>query len=449
MAICSAEWAVRLMRDKVDEQTEWHAVVLVKMLCEKMAETTYRALENRRAGQERIRKTAKGPQVCSRRDPVYCALTMPVPTSGCGCSWSPAFQGVIDQVIQQHVQELAEAKCRMQELEHELRCVRSEEAAGSIVPVTPVSPNSANSGGNVMDVSGVGHALSVRKTASESSAMMQSVGLGSKFRMRCLEARRVRNRSLDASQILKELKDSSISVEEFFLQKDETVSQFQKSMDSKVLSLTDDNSGFLEFDGLSNYEMFQAWLQSHRFDLVITILLCLNVIWMATELQITGSFSGFLLGVQESSLVHIDQRQAVSRFFQYGDYIFTAFFTLDVIVRIIVLKRKFWKVCMNYVDALVTVAAIVEILLVTTMNSAFLFRLLRIGKLARALRLVTMSNTLASLELLTKCLMASVDMLFWTFCLLACVQCVAGMLISGLCRDFIENDTWASQAQYN
>ena len=27
----------------------------------------------------------------------------------------------------------------------------------------------------------------------------------------------------------------------------------------------------------------------------------------------------------------------------------------------------------------------------------------------------------------------------------ACVQCVAGMLISGLCRDFIENDTWASQ----
>lgn len=352
---------------------------------------------------------------------------MPVP-SGCRCSWSPAFQEVIDQVIQQHVQELAEAKCRMQELEHEVRRLRSEAE----------TPDSPNSGGNVMDVSGVGHALSVRKTASESSAPVDFIGLGSKFRMRCLEARRVRNRSLDASQILKELKDSTMSVEEFFLQKDETVSQFEKSMDSKVLSLTDDNS---EFDGLSNYELFQSWLQSHRFDLVITILLCLNVIWMAAELQITGSFSGFLLGVQESSLVHIDRRQAVSRFFQYGDYTFTAFFTLDVIVRIIVLKRKFWKVCMNYVDALVTVAAIVEILLVTTMNSAFLFRLLRIGKLARALRLVTMSNTLASLELLTKCLMASVDMLFWTFCLLACVQCVAGMLISGLCRDFIENES--------
>lgn len=37
-----------------------------------------------------------------------------------------------------------------------------------------------------------------------------------------------------------------------------------------------------------------------------------------------------------------------------------------------------------------------------------LFRILRIGKLARALRVVTMSNTLASLELLTKCLQSSV-----------------------------------------
>ena len=38
------------------------------------------------------------------------------------------------------------------------------------------------------------------------------------------------------------------------------------------------------------------------------------------RLQITGSFSGYLLGVQDSSMVSIDQRKAVSRFFQNGDY---------------------------------------------------------------------------------------------------------------------------------
>ena len=50
-----------------------------------------------------------------------------------------------------------------------------------------------------------------------------------------------------------------------------------------------------------------------------------------------------------------------------------------------------------------------------------------------------MTNVLSSLQLLIKCLMASIDMLFWTFCLLTFMQCVAGMIVSTLCRDYIEN----------
>lgn len=69
-----------------------------------------------------------------------------------------------------------------------------------------------------------------------------------------------------------------------------------------------------------------------------------------------------------------------------------------------------------------------------------LFRLLRIGKLARAIRMVTMNSVLASLQLLIKCIAASMNMLFWSFCLLTFVQCVAGMVASTLCRDFIENE---------
>ena len=68
---------------------------------------------------------------------------------------------------------------------------------------------------------------------------------------------------------------------------------------------------------------------------------------------------------------------------------------------------------MNYVDVLVTVASLVEVAfvaLVLPMNPT-LFRLLRIGKLARALRMVTMTSVLSSLQLLIKCLSASLDML--------------------------------------
>ncbi|CAE8646917.1 unnamed protein product [Polarella glacialis] len=74
-------------------------------------------------------------------------------------------------------------------------------------------------------------------------------------------------------------------------------------------------------------------------------------------------------------------------------------------------------------------------------------RLLRVGKLARALRMVTTSNALQSLELLLKCLVASVNMLCWSFILLFVVQCIAGMIIANLVRYYIsdESNSWETR----
>ena len=66
-----------------------------------------------------------------------------------------------------------------------------------------------------------------------------------------------------------------------------------------------------------------------------------------------------------------------------------------------------------------------------------LIRILRLGKLARMLRLVSMGSVLQSLQLLVKSLVSSVDMLFWSFGFLAFLQCVAGLVISTLCREYI------------
>eukprot|EP00913_Durusdinium_trenchii_P007244 g6808.t1 len=143
-------------------------------------------------------------------------------------------------------------------------------------------------------------------------------------------------------------------------------------------------------------------------------------------------------------MISADVWPGLEQFISVGDLIFSALFALDVTIRILVLGVKFFKVCMNYVDLGVTIASLAEIFIFAATPSGFvnpvLFRLLRIGKLARALRMVTMSNVLASLQLLLKCLAASMDMLFWTFCLLTFLQCVAGMIVSTLARDFITDE---------
>ena len=44
-------------------------------------------------------------------------------------------------------------------------------------------------------------------------------------------------------------------------------------------------------------------------------------------------------------------------------------------------------------------------------------------------------------QLLLKCLAASRDMLFWSFLLLTFVQCVAGMVVTTLCWQFIQDES--------
>ncbi|CAJ1367651.1 unnamed protein product [Effrenium voratum] len=374
---------------------------------------------------------------------------MPVPPGfelGRGTEWqmaSQAFQAVVDKVVQQHVLELAK-------VEHQTHMMlqafaekeRQQSPERFEAPV--LEKKDRHRSADRLEVGHVRSVASVRSNKSDSGESKESMSLAKKFQRRCIEARRS-PRHIEASDILGQIDASDNDVVKFFKSPDATVQEFF-AMEKEVASAsnratsTQQSAWSKEYAQLPTYAKLQAWLQSHRFDLVITLLLGLNVIWMACELQIAGTYTGLEVGVLSSSLVPTDYRDAVSHFFEVGDVVFTCCFTLDVAARVIILRTKFWRVCMNYIDFVVTIASMVEIIITTPVNP-FLFRLLRIGKLSRALRLVTLSNTLQSLELLTKCLMASVDMLFWTFCLLACVQCVAGMLVSGLCREFIEDSS--------
>ncbi|CAJ1420432.1 unnamed protein product [Effrenium voratum] len=209
--------------------------------------------------------------------------------------------------------------------------------------------------------------------------------------------------------------------------------------------LSDTPSEFIRrYQGLSRFQKLQMFLQSHQFEMIIFFVLCLNVLWMAFQLQVTGSAGGFLLGLVEDPAMRPGEEGNWESFFVVGDLIFAGIFTLDVLLRICVLRLKFWKVPMNFVDVAVSATTLAEVTLYYTLTlpvNPIFFRLLRIGKLVRAVRMVTMTSMLGSLQLLVKCLAASKDMLFWSFCLLTFVQCIAGMILGTLCTEFIHDET--------
>ena len=138
----------------------------------------------------------------------------------------------------------------------------------------------------------------------------------------------------------------------------------------------------------------------------MAVILCFNVLWMALDLQFFGSIAGYHLHVFTMP-VPPEQVPTWESVLTIGDLLFTGVFVLDVIVRICVLRSKFWKQFMNYVDVAVSVTNLAEfgVLYATTLPvNPILFRLLRLGKLARAIRMINMTSVLGSLQLLVKCL---------------------------------------------
>ncbi|CAE7582625.1 unnamed protein product [Symbiodinium natans] len=214
------------------------------------------------------------------------------------------------------------------------------------------------------------------------------------------------------------------------------------SSDDWLPQLFEDTEQSASFSSLSRCQRARIYFQSASYEMVIASLLCINVMWMAFELQLYGAQSGQLLGIDEVTPM---DKAWWDHFFEVGDIAFTGIFTVDVLLRITILQSDFWRVWLNYIDFAVSLISVAEVAVAYVSQglpvSPILFRLLRMGKLARAFRMVTMSSVLNSLQLLIKCLAASRDMLLWSFCLLTFVQCVAGLILSTLCRDFIENES--------
>ncbi|CAE7235941.1 unnamed protein product, partial [Symbiodinium pilosum] len=175
----------------------------------------------------------------------------------------------------------------------------------------------------------------------------------------------------------------------------------------------------------------------------MSCLVLANTVWMAAQLQAEGSILGsYLRG--DTDLSSLSTTRSV---FVIGEQCFAAIFVFEVWLRVIVLRGAFFMVWLNYIDFFVGISCMAELIMVikdghdNSLDSLFLLRLLRVGKLARGLKLVGLTSNLAPLQLLVKCLLSSRAMLFWTFCLLALLQSVAGIVLNMFALQYIQETT--------
>eukprot|EP00440_Ansanella_granifera_P025226 gb/GFBE01027400.1/.p1 GENE.gb/GFBE01027400.1/~~gb/GFBE01027400.1/.p1 ORF type:complete len:595 (+),score=126.85 gb/GFBE01027400.1/:1-1785(+) len=194
------------------------------------------------------------------------------------------------------------------------------------------------------------------------------------------------------------------------------------------------------------YDKVDAFLHSHTFETILILLLSANIIFMAVQMQIEGLITGYQVSFYNDPTIPEKNWNTVRRTLNAIDVSFTVLFAMDVVFRVAFLRLRFFSVLMNWIDFIVVVASVVsEFFNDEGGNVPVALRLLRLGKLTRTFRIVTMSQVLDSLQLLLKCLSSSVKMLFWTMCVLAFIQLVGGLMLANLTKWYIEDESKPSE----
>jgi len=352
-----------------------------------------------------------------------------LPANGKRRQVSSAFQKLLDQLAQQHVRELNENDTKTKvsartstkdsftsaPLDHK-SSLRSRKSSGSEMMATTSlrRPKGATASTTTQE-------LLMRARNRQNIPPVQADQIITAFTPEGTES--LGRISSDLGSKFSDLDAEQAMLTEFF---SETESAFRK-----------------RFKSFSRLAKAQWWLQSNEFEMLICAALCVNIFWMAFELQIEGAVIGFRLGTYPEPLIQPVEYAKWESAFKFIDLLFALFFGLEVILRVLVLGVAFWKSWLNYIDVAVSIISVIEMFVFMSPwlgVNPVLFRLLRMGKLSRAMRVVSMSSVLASLQLLLKCLAASRDMLFWSFLLLTFVQCVAGMIVTTLCWEFIKDE---------
>eukprot|EP00930_Biecheleria_cincta_P097686 TRINITY_DN8938_c0_g1_i1.p1 TRINITY_DN8938_c0_g1~~TRINITY_DN8938_c0_g1_i1.p1 ORF type:complete len:584 (-),score=117.36 TRINITY_DN8938_c0_g1_i1:69-1820(-) len=176
------------------------------------------------------------------------------------------------------------------------------------------------------------------------------------------------------------------------------------------------------------------FVEGEKFESIIGVLIMTNVLIMGVELQYQGMQAGHELGMPGNELPAASIWPWADDAVPLIQMIFAVFFALELILRVCLLRARFFCKALNLLDFFVVLASALEFFYAafgTLVNPATL-RLLRIVKVGRTLRVARKHTVLESLNLLTRCIAASLMTLFWSLCLLLVIQFIAGMILMSL-----------------
>lgn len=188
------------------------------------------------------------------------------------------------------------------------------------------------------------------------------------------------------------------------------------------------------------YERFRAFVEGPTFEITFGLIIFINALTLAMEMQWRGFDSGYLISYPNCSRPASDTWPWAEDFFKVSEYILGTLFTFELVAKILAQKCHYFYEIWNWVDALIVAAWLGTVAGQADIGfNPFLLRLLRLVRLLRLLRLIRTISVFDSLYLMTTAIRGSTSVLVWTVLVLALVEMSLACLIQSLVEDWIRN----------
>jgi len=201
----------------------------------------------------------------------------------------------------------------------------------------------------------------------------------------------------------------------------------------------DESEGRIEY-GIHFRQMLRMKVDAQAFDTVVGIMIVLNAIVMALDLEHEGHTSAESLGLSPDT----NDWPAADQTFAVFRHVFTIFFLLELLIRLSALGKEYFHSAFNCMDFLIVAFSILEMYIFVLLDVDFpnvsFLRLIRLAKLARILRIVRVFEIFYQLRVLLTAVSNMFGVLSWSMVFLFIVQFIAAIFMTQILQPFLRDD---------
>jgi len=190
---------------------------------------------------------------------------------------------------------------------------------------------------------------------------------------------------------------------------------------------------FQPFHDDHSVSRLRKFVEGSTFDVITSIMVSLCCAMMAVESQYDGLQAEYVLNNDDFTKPASQVWPHAKMVLLVSDLFFNTLFTIELVIRLVALRKDACRSCWFYFDAILVVSSwLSQFRTAAVAINPMLLRLARLARLGRVIKFMRNAQVLQTLFILVRSIQASIGCLFWSFSILWFFQIVMAILMSQL-----------------